>query len=150
MVQICELDPGLYRDCEALMNTLQGKFEVLALSIHAEGDTHLDQYDDDEPEPSQVRKEPTDSVVKLSDKLQKQTISNSGGNAAAGEGKQNKCSTCNALVGDSNQFREHFKSDWHKHNLRRKTQYLPPLTEEECLTDIEIVDSKADLKDYSF
>lgn len=131
------------------MNNLQGKFEVLAHSIHAEGDTYMDQYDDEACEPSHSRREPTDSVAKLSDKLQKQTISTSGG-SAAGEGKQNRCSTCNAVVGDSNQFREHFKSDWHKHNLKRKTQNLPPVTEEECLTDIEIVDSKADLKDYSF
>ncbi|XP_062097526.1 uncharacterized protein LOC133803481 [Humulus lupulus] len=149
---ICELDPGFYRDCEALMNNLKGKFEVLALSIHAEGDAHLDQYDEEEHEASHSRKELTATVAKLSDKLQKQTISTttSGGNAAAGEGKQNKCSTCNALVGDSSQYREHFKSDWHKHNLKRKTQNLAPLTKEECMADIEICDSKADLKEYSF
>ncbi|KAF4392476.1 hypothetical protein CsatB_030441 [Cannabis sativa] len=150
---ICELDPGLYRDCEALMNNLQGKFEVLALSIHAEGDAHLDQYDEEEHEASHLRKEkepPTDSVAskKLSEKLQKQTISTSGGGE---EGKQNKCSTCNAVVGDSSsEYREHFKSEWHKHNLKRKTRNLPPLTKEECMADIEIGDSRADLKDYSF
>ncbi|PON99711.1 Ribosome maturation protein Sdo1/SBDS [Trema orientale] len=149
---ICELDPGLYRECEALKSELNLKFEVLAFSIHAEGDAHLNQYDDEEHEPKQLPKEPTDSIVKLSDKLQKQTISTSGGPSgnAPGEARQNKCGTCNALVGDSNQFREHFKSDWHKHNLKRKTRNLPPLTEEECLTDIELGDTKSDLKDYSF
>lgn len=148
-LQICELDPGLYRDSETLMVNLQGRFEVLALSVHAEGDTHVDQYDDHEYQPSRVLKETTESEVKLSDKLQQQTISASTSNVDPEE-KQNKCGTCNASVGDSKQFREHFKSEWHKHNLRRKTRNLPPLTEEECTTDMEIGDSKADLKDYSF
>ena len=66
------------------------------------------------------------------------------------EVKQNKCSTCDAFVGDSKQYREHFKSDWHKHNLRRKTRQLPPLSAEECLADVEMYDSTEDLKDYSF
>lgn len=133
------------------MNNLQGRFEVLAFSVHAEGDTHLDRYDDQEDEPPQLPKETTDTVEKLSEKMQEQTISNaSGSGSAAGEGKQNKCSTCNAFVGDSKQFRDHFKSDWHKHNLKRKTRQLPPLTEEECLADLEVGDAKADLKDYSF
>lgn len=132
------------------MSNLQGRFEVLALSVHAEGDTHLDRYDDYEDEaPPPLPKETADTVTKLSEKMQEQTISNATGNAAA-EGKQNKCSTCNAFVGDSKQFRDHFKSDWHKHNLKRKTRQLPPLTEEECLADLEICDSKADLKEYSF
>ncbi|EXB99572.1 Ribosome maturation protein SBDS [Morus notabilis] len=147
---ICELDPGIYRECEALMINLQGRFEVLALSVHAGGDTHVDQYDDHEGQPSHVPKDATDSVAKLSDKLQKQSISSSSATTTAGEGKQSKCGTCNAFVGDSKQFREHFKSEWHKHNLRRKTRNLPPLTEEECMTDMEIGDSKADLKEYSF
>ncbi|TQE13555.1 hypothetical protein C1H46_000886 [Malus baccata] len=39
-------------DAEGLMMKLHGRYEVLALSVHAEGDTVIDQYDDHEDEPS--------------------------------------------------------------------------------------------------
>ncbi|CAL2275976.1 unnamed protein product [Prunus armeniaca] len=167
---ICELDPGFYRDCEGLMMKLHGRYEVLALSVHAEGDTVIDQYDDHEDEPSHslnessdfdlskkkettdsdlLKKELADPVLKLSNEMQKQSISTGKGTVAS-EGKQNKCNTCNAFVGDSKQYRDHFKSEWHKHNLKRKTRQLPPLTEDECAADVEMDDHKADLKDYSF
>lgn len=149
---------------------LHGRYEVLALSVHAEGDTVVDQYEEYEDEPSRSliesadsesskkketsdsdlpKKDSADAVLKLSESMQKQSIS-TGNVKAAGEGKQNKCSTCNEVLGDSKQFRDHFKSEWHKRNLRRKTKQLPPLTEDECAADIDMDDSKADLKEYSF
>lgn len=152
------------------MMKLHGRYEVLALSVHAEGDTVIDQYDDHEDEPSSslnessdfdlskkkestdsdlLKKELADPVLKLSNEMQKQSISTGKGTVAS-EGKQNKCNTCNAFVGDSKQYRDHFKSEWHKHNLKRKTRQLPPLTEDECAADVEMDDHKADLKDYSF
>ncbi|KAJ4700855.1 ribosome maturation protein SBDS-like [Melia azedarach] len=146
---VCEMEPGLFRDCEGLLRSLQGRLEILAVSVHAEGDTSVDHYDDHENVPSNPPKESADDVLKLSEKIEKQSLS-SGSGSAEGEVKQNKCSTCNAYVGDSKQYREHFKSDWHKHNLKRKTRQLPPLTAEECLADMELDDSKADLKEYSF
>ncbi|KAK4764785.1 hypothetical protein SAY86_025875 [Trapa natans] len=147
---ICEIEPGFYRDCEALMRNLQGRVEVLAYSVNAEGDTQVESYDELEEAPPRIP-ESDESVLKLREKMQKQTISSSGkGSSTESEVKQNKCSTCNAVVGDSKQYREHFKSEWHKHNLKRKTRNLPPLTAEECLADVDLDDSKADLKDYSF
>ncbi|KAF5725287.1 hypothetical protein HS088_TW23G00008 [Tripterygium wilfordii] len=147
---ICEVDPGLFRDCDAFIRSMQGRLEILAVSVHCEGDTHVDHYDDHEDlAPASLPKEFTESVAELSERLQKQALSSGNGNAE-GQVKQNKCSTCNAFVGDSKLYREHFKSDWHKHNLRRKTRQLPPLAAEECLADLEIGDSNADLQDYSF
>ncbi|XP_050364222.1 uncharacterized protein LOC126782910 [Argentina anserina] len=156
---ICELDPGFYRDCEGLMMNLHGKYEVLALSVHAEGDTVIDQHEDYEDEPPRSliqsadsnlgKKESSGLVTQLSEKLEAQSIS-TGNLKGTGEGRQSKCSTCNAVFGDSKQFRDHFKSEWHKQNLRRKSKQLPPLTEDECAADIDMDDSKADLKDYSF
>nr|GMD91101.1 ribosome maturation protein SBDS [Ipomoea batatas] len=150
---ICEMEPNLFRDCDALIRNLQGRLEILAVNVHVEGDTFVDQYDDHEDESSS-----------LTEKMQKHTISSDNeyirgeikqnrsakSGSSEGEVKLNKCSTCNAVVGDSKEFREHFKSDWHKHNLRRKTRQLPPLTAEECMADMELGDSKADLKEYSF
>lgn len=152
LMQICEMEPNLFRDCDGLIRNLQGRLEILAVNVHVEGDTFVDQYDDQEDESSSLR-----------EKMQNHTISSENENlrgeikqnkpaksGSSEEVKLNKCSTCNAVVGDSKEFREHFKSDWHKHNLRRKTRQLPPLTAEECMADMELGDSKADLKEYSF
>ncbi|XP_022975304.1 ribosome maturation protein SBDS [Cucurbita maxima] len=148
---ICELDPSFYRDCNPLMSELQGKFEVLSFCLHEEGDTNVDQYDDDDFEnvelPPRHVKESESAIPQLSEALQKQAISVDGGNTQK-EGK--RCSTCNVVVGDAIQFREHHKSEWHKHNIKRKTKNLPPLTEEECMVEIAIGDSESDLKEYSF
>lgn len=156
---ICEMEPGIFRECDGIVRNLQGRLEILAISVHAEGDTQVDQFDDEDishppkessdSAPSPLPQESTVSVLQLSEKMQKQTISTGNGNAE-GEVKQYKCGTCNAFVGDSKQYRDHFKSEWHKHNLKRKTRQLPPLTAEECLADVEMSDSKSDLLDYSF
>lgn len=146
--QICELEPSLFRDCDALVRSLQGRLDILAVNVHLDSDTHVDHYDDLEEESSSVQV-PAAPVIQLSEKLQKQTISSKDW-SAQGEVKKQKCNTCNAFVGDAKEYREHFKSEWHKHNMRRKTRQLPPLSAEECMGDMELVDSKADLKDYSF
>lgn len=146
---ICEMDPSFFRDCDAMVRNLQGRLEILAVSVHAEGDTNVDHYDDHEEPPSNMPKASTDVDSQLSGKMQKQTISEKTADAV-GDVKQSKCSTCNAYFGDSKQYREHFKKEWHNQNLRRKTKQLPPLSEEECMADMDISDSKADLKDYSF
>ncbi|KAE8683437.1 Ribosome maturation protein SBDS [Hibiscus syriacus] len=158
---ICEIEPGLFRECDGLVRNSQGRLEILAVSVHAEGDTQVDNYDDDdmssnlakdsaESASSRLPPESYDSVLQLSEKMQKQDSVSSGNENAEAEAKQHKCSTCNAFVGDSKQYRDHFKSEWHKHNLKRKTRQLPPLTSEECLADMDLNDSKSDLKDYSF
>ncbi|KAK9162574.1 hypothetical protein Syun_003476 [Stephania yunnanensis] len=150
---VCEIDPGFFRDCDTLVRNLLGKLEILAVSVHFEGDTHVDFYDDHDDVPSSQSSDINDAAVfQLSEKVQKRTISteNSSNASSVGETKQNKCSTCNAVIGDAKQYRDHFKTEWHKHNLKRKTRQLPPLTAEECSADMEIGDSRADLKEYSF
>lgn len=147
---ICELDPSFFRDCDALVRNQQGRVEVLAVSVHADGEAHVDDYDHDGPEAvsRKLIKETSDSIEPLTEKVQKQKISS--GNGSDEHAKQVRCSTCNSVIGDGKGYREHCKSDWHKHNLTRKTKQLPPLGPEECLADFEMKDSKADLKEYSF
>ncbi|KAH7848636.1 hypothetical protein Vadar_005453 [Vaccinium darrowii] len=144
---MCEMDPCFFRECDALVRNVKGRLEILAASIHVEGDTQMDHYDDREQDIAASRVVPNETRGSMAQTSEKQAARS--GNAD-GEIKQNKCSTCNALVGDSKQYRDHFKSDWHKHNLRRKSHQLPPLTAEECLADIDVGDSKSDLKEYSF
>ena len=142
------MEPSFFRDCDALARNWQGRVEILAVSVHVEGDTHVDQYEELEDSSSRSTSE-MDPVRQLGEKLEKNGISKENSNVPE-QVKQNRCSTCDAIVGDAKQYREHFKSDWHKHNLKRKTRQLPPLTAEQCATDLEIGDSKADLKEYSF
>lgn len=151
-LQIFELEPGLYKDChDFVMNKMHGRFEVLAHSLYVEGDdTHVEQYDDYEDMPAPLPKETSESVLELNDKLQKQTISSVSRPTEVQQPKQNKCSTCDVSFEDSKLYREHHKTEWHKHNMKRKTKQLPPLTEDECMSDIVLIDSKSDLKDYSF
>ena len=42
-----------------------------------------------------------------------------------------KCSTCQAGFQDTNAYREHFRSDWHRFNLKRKNKGLSCLSEED-------------------
>ncbi|XP_068666252.1 uncharacterized protein [Aristolochia californica] len=151
MSLVFEMDPSYFRECDSIVRNLQGRLEILAVSVHEEGDAQVDDHDDHEHISLSYKKDSSsDAVVPLVETLQKQTIST--GNEAREEQqvKQNKCSTCNAVVGDSKQYREHFKSEWHKHNLKRKTRQLPPLSAEECLADMDVGDLSEDLKEYSF
>ncbi|KAK9049265.1 hypothetical protein SSX86_031768 [Deinandra increscens subsp. villosa] len=139
---VCEIEPGLFRDCDALVRNLQGRSEILAISVHGEGDfIH-------EEDVSSSTKQPIDQ---LTEEMRTQTLAPKmvelGDQAAV---KQKKCSTCDAIVGDATQYREHFKSDWHKHNLKRKTRQLPPISAQECMADEQLSDAKGDLTEYSF
>lgn len=146
----CEMEPGFFRDCDSLLRNLQGRMELLAVNVHVDSDSQVEHYEDNDDAPSSLRSNSRDTVVsQLSEKLEKQNISAKSGTSDENV-KQSKCSTCNALVGDSKEYREHCKSEWHKHNLKRKTRQLPPLTAEECMGDLEIDDTKGDLKEYSF
>lgn len=42
-----------------------------------------------------------------------------------------KCSTCQAGFQDTGTYREHFRSDWHRFNLKRKNKGLSSLNEED-------------------
>ncbi|CAM8987562.1 unnamed protein product [Rhodiola kirilowii] len=143
---VCELDPSVFRECDALVRSLQGRLEILAVSVHEDTDTQVDQYDEHEDAQTSHANKTADHVIQLSERIEKQPIIPK----TEGEAKQTNCSTCNAVVGDAKQYRDHCKSEWHKHNIKRKTKQLPPLTAEECLFDMEINSSKGDLNDYSF
>lgn len=141
------MEPGFFRDCDVIIRNLLGKLEILAVSVHVEGDTQVvDQYEDQEELPI-IAKE-SNVVVELDETMQRLTMSKE--DEGDQQVKQNKCSTCNAVLGDLKKYREHFKSEWHKHNLKRKTMQLPPLSAEECLNDMDINNVSSDLKEYSF
>ena len=91
----------------------------------------MEQYDHEEL-PTALPEETCDSVLELNEKLQKQVISTQTG-PNEGQQKQNKCNTCNVSFEDAKLYREHHKSEWHKHNMKPKARQLPLLAEEECM-----------------
>lgn len=154
-----------------------GRLEVASMAVQKEGDGTVDELIDAEdttpaghaktnrgaPEESRVLNRFSEAMVLTGDETVGSTSDRgtSGGTGsfpskqAAGlkttvaPAKQQKCNTCSAEVGDAKQYREHFKSDWHKHNLKRKTLKLPPLSPEECVADTDIMDTVNDLNEYS-
>ncbi|KAH7430350.1 hypothetical protein KP509_09G094900 [Ceratopteris richardii] len=153
---VCQLDPGHFRDCDALVRDLSGTLEVLAMAVQKEGDGSVDDLlDDAVVNPVSLSKHSEivssgpsneDSVSVLASNL---SLQESVSIVLSGKEKQKRCNTCNAEVGDALQHREHFKSDWHKHNLKRKMKQLPPLSAEDWQLDVEILDEVNDLDEYS-
>lgn len=174
--QVCQIEPGHFRECDQVVRDHGGRLEVASMAVQKEGDGTVDELIDAEddapsgqaksnkvPEESRVLQRFSEAMVLAGGETLGSTsdrgISANSGSApskqAAGSKttvapvKQQRCNTCNAEVGDAKQYREHFKSDWHKHNLKRKTLKLPPLSPEECVADTDIVDSVNDLNEYS-
>ncbi|RZC68782.1 hypothetical protein C5167_031909 [Papaver somniferum] len=157
---VCEIAPSFFRDCDSLVRNYHGRVEILEVSVHFEKDANVDNYDGNEDVVEPCHHTAELDVTKLSERLRKQSIStvNDGAaekkpNTEVVEVKQNKCNTCNAFIlGDIKQYREHFKSEWHKSNVRRKTRQLPPLTAEECALEETNMgeDANTNLKEYLF
>ncbi|BAF22712.1 uncharacterized protein [Oryza sativa Japonica Group] len=146
---VCEIEPSILRSCEERLKDVQGRVEVLSVSAHAEGGSSVDQYENTE-ESQSVPAVEIDPVARIGEAMQKQSISSEPENPGQGQGKQQRrCKECDVLVEDK-LYREHCKSGWHKHNYTRHKNGLPPLSQEECLVEMELADSKRDLKDYDF
>jgi ribosome maturation protein SDO1 len=107
----------------------------------------VEQHDTVEVPQAAPAKEP-DVVAQISETMQKQSISTESQGSAQGK-PQRRCRECDVLVEDK-LYREHCKSGWHKHNYTRHKNGLPPLSQEECMVEMELADSKKDLKDYDF
>lgn len=141
------------------------------MAVQGEGESNIDDFNDDDDynaanvshvdeERLAQRLRDSASVSNASDAAEvsrpppgsgnPNVSSASKGSSSAESGiKQQVCKTCNREVGDAKQYREHFKSDWHKHNLKRKVSGLPPLSAEECLADTDVDYGINDRDQYS-
>lgn len=148
---VCEIEPSILHSCEERLKDVQGRVEVLSVSAHAEGSSSVDQYNNvEESQSVPVPAKEPDSVSQLSETMQKQSISSERESQGHGLDKQHRsCKECDVLVEDK-LYREHCKSGWHKHNYTRHKNGLPPLSQEECSVEMELADSRRDLKDYDF
>eukprot|EP00897_Mesotaenium_endlicherianum_P006064 jgi/Mesen1/5486/ME000276S04608 len=197
---VCQVDPGKFRACDALVQECRGRLEVVSTAVQQEGDSSFDEQDDltsHEPHLPQHPLSVNQSVSgasaagsasaragelggQLSQGLRfddeegssSQIVSRLGSDirdldaagaaapsgkasaaaaakaAAAPPTKMQKCNTCGAEFGDPKEYREHFKSDWHKHNLKRKMKDLPPLGHAEYAADSEIEESMGNDDEY--
>ncbi|XP_066352181.1 uncharacterized protein [Miscanthus floridulus] len=144
---VCEIEPSVLHSCEEQLKDVQGRVEVLSVSAHAESGPSVEQHDSVEVPQAAPVKEP-EAVAQISETMQKQNISTESQGNAQGK-QQRRCKECDVLVEDK-LYREHCKSGWHKHNYTRHKNGLPPLSQEECIVEMELADSKKDLKDYDF
>jgi TolA-binding protein len=48
------------------------------------------------------------------------------------------CNTCSGAFADSIAYRNHFKSEWHRHNLKRKMKNLPIVPSEEAFAALAV------------
>ena len=154
-LQVCEVEPSILHSCEEKLKDVQGRVEVLSVSAHTEGGSSTDQYDnvEDNVEKAQTTAPVKESgdVAQLSETMQKQSLSGEvEGQGQAPPGKQQKrCRECDILMEDK-LYRDHCKSGWHKHNYTRHKNGLPPLSQEECLMEMEMAESQRGIKDYDF
>lgn len=158
---VCQLEPGHFRECDAFVRDSNGRLDVMSMAVQKEGDGNVDDYlDDPISHPSSSHGSNPGGVLPskaLDESIHEKDLSTLASSLSlqtgtatksSGKEKQWRCNTCNAEVGDATQHREHFKSDWHKHNLKRKVKQLPPVLSEEWLLDTEIVDEVNDLNEY--
>ena len=177
--QVCKIEPVHFRECDSLVRDLQGTLEVVSTAVQGEGESNIDDFNDDDDYNAAHVSHNVEDEDRLAQRLRDSaSVSNassqstgivsdaaevrrapstsanapvaSKGSAPADSGvKQQVCKTCNREVGDAKQYREHFKSDWHKHNLKRKMSGLPPLSAEECLADTDVDYGINDRDQYS-
>lgn len=175
LFQVCKIDPGHFRECDTLVRELQGTLEVVSMAVQGEGESNIDDFNDDDDynaahvshvDEERLAQRLRDSAsvsgastVQAGSDAEARIVTPGSSSNAASKGsasgdsstgvKQQVCKTCNRVVGDAKQYREHFKSDWHKHNLKRKMGGLPPLSAEECLADTDVDYGINDRDQYS-
>lgn len=129
------INPGSYRVVDALVeenggDNGVGSLEVIELNNHKEGEDNID----DELSQKTDRLVLSDRRAAAPTPLPVQTATTSGGGAAGGEAekKSRQCSTCGGDFGaDMARYREHFRSEWHRYNLKVKSKKMATVSEDE-------------------
>ncbi|CAH0486193.1 unnamed protein product [Peronospora farinosa] len=119
------ITPGSYRIVNSLIQEHtagHGSLEVIDLKSHQEGEHTIDDEILQKTErlglsSTPAASEPAPAVA----------------TAVASKAKNKRpCSTCGGdFSADINKYREHFRSEWHRYNLKRKSKKQPVINEEE-------------------
>lgn len=150
----CQLTPGFFREVDHLVRELDpgarrgrpwrccarrtsprlaegGSLEVLDLAVHAEGAETLELEAAAPAEAAPVWRG-AEAVAVPSVAAAAAAAAPAGGSGAAGAGAF-KCRTCGVAFAERAGHREHYKSEWHRFNLKRGMKELPAVTEDEFM-----------------
>ncbi|TMW56448.1 hypothetical protein Poli38472_006458 [Pythium oligandrum] len=122
--------PGSYRILDSLVQEHAkgaGSLEVLDLNYHQEGEHSINDEITQKVERLGLTTEPA-ATSKPAPAPQVVVQVASAADQPAKKGKQ--CSTCGGDFGDDPQrYREHFRSEWHRYNLKLKAKKMPVIDE---------------------
>ncbi|KAE8911328.1 hypothetical protein PF005_g12475 [Phytophthora fragariae] len=121
------ITPGSYRIVNSLVQEHtggQGSLEVIDLKSHQEGEHTIDDEISQKTERLGISSAP---VAAAPAPVPVPAV------AAGGEAKKARpCSACGGdFSADMSKYREHFRSEWHRYNLKRKSKKQPVISEEE-------------------
>uniref|UniRef100_A0A6U9QUQ6 C2H2-type domain-containing protein n=1 Tax=Picocystis salinarum TaxID=88271 RepID=A0A6U9QUQ6_9CHLO len=130
------IDPGSFRKFDSFVHKQsdrKGKLEVLSLAVVQEGvsDVHVVEKGLESLQLKQTGNLEARKTGQHTTTEGVKVTTSTGSKGSAGK----RCATCGAIFEDAGKYREHFKGDWHKHNLKRKMKGLPPISEEEVEND---------------
>lgn len=147
------IDPGIYRDIDSIIVGCGGSLEVVDMAVLEAGSADIDA----ESERKAARaaagdKDGSAGAGGAGDAEAKGGEVTTRPAAASGRATKGKvvsggskltCNSCGANFEDRGAHREHFKSDWHRINQKRKMKGMPPVDEAEyeALGDAVLDDS---------
>ncbi|CAH0518372.1 unnamed protein product [Peronospora belbahrii] len=118
------ITPGSYRIVTTLVQKYtagQGSLEVIDLKSHQEGEHTIDDEISQKTERLGLSSTPAASAP----------LSATATTAVTAAKNARPCSTCGGdFSADMSKYREHFRSEWHRYNLKRKSKKQPVISEE--------------------
>ncbi|KAH9317283.1 hypothetical protein KI387_019052, partial [Taxus chinensis] len=117
---VFQMEPAYFRDCDALVRECKGRLELMSVSIHKEEYLRIGEYDGGEASTKVIHISETDTsesksqVTELAVNMQNITVQEAASGSAGTtqeEKRQQRCTTCNAFVGEAKQYRDHFKTN---------------------------------------
>lgn len=111
---ICLLQPGLYRPCHELVQSVgkgKGIFDVLELNVQEEGEQTIEDA---------ILFKSKRAGNDVEEEMKEERVLAAPATTVHTAGLQ--CSTCGGNFRDKDAHRQHFRSDWHRYNLKRKAK----------------------------
>ena len=147
------VEPGMYRRVAEIVGDAKGRLEVLEMAA-------VDESDSATPAPMSVSmsamdKTPDDTrddgnsatssgTSNTAQQQQQQKGKASSGTRGGVLSSKMRCTTCLIAFSSPQAHREHFKSDLHRVNIKRKSRGEEPVGEEECEAMMMLMESEAE------
>ena len=132
------LPPARFREADALVRAGGGQMEVVCLAVHRELEGGTVEQMQRRVEQIVLQDPPRAPGTEAGGKPLGARVeegaragAGAGGKGGAKEKKKLQCNTCKTEFSTPQEHREHFRSDLHRANLKRRADGLEPLTEDE-------------------